>query len=140
MSVIYVSGAMSGKPDMNFPIFNRVSHELRHQGWSVTNPAEINPDPCASWLPCIVADIEALDECTALAQLPGWEASFGAWVEYIVALKQGKAIYRVMLGEVVTLRRMSDHPIRVWASLAYAGLFLCRRLVKKAADAQEVVA
>ncbi|MDN7490562.1 DUF4406 domain-containing protein [Burkholderia sp. AU45274] len=140
MSVIYISGAMSGKPDMNFPMFNWVAHELRHQGWSVTNPVEINPDPCASWLPCIIADIEAMDECTAFAQLPGWEESFGAWVEYIVALKQRKTIYRVSLGEVVTLRRMSDHPVRVWASLAYASLFLCRRLMKKTVVTQEVVA
>ena len=37
---IYVSGPMSGLPDLNFPAFHAAAAELRALGHTVVNPAE----------------------------------------------------------------------------------------------------
>lgn len=90
---IYVSGAMSGLPNLNFPAFNRAAVRLRNLRWDVVNPVEINSDPEADWLECIAADLAALKDCTAICLLPGWEQSFGAQIEHLAAQKLGLAVY-----------------------------------------------
>ena len=82
---IYVSGPMTGIPELNFPAFNRVTVLLRSQGHEVINPVEINPDPNADWYDCIVADIRAMQGCDAICLLKGWHNSWGAKIEYCVA-------------------------------------------------------
>lgn len=90
---IYISGPMSGIDRLNFPLFNRTAVRLRNMRWEVVNPVEINPDPDAKWLDCIAADLKAMEGCTAIAMLPGWEASFGARIEHLAAQKMGLNIY-----------------------------------------------
>jgi hypothetical protein len=41
---IYLSGPMTGLPDLNFPAFNAAASALRAKGLNVINPAEINID------------------------------------------------------------------------------------------------
>lgn len=84
---IYISGPMTGLPDLNFAAFNAEAARLRALGYDVVNPAEINPDPNADWLDCIIEDLKHLRPCGAIAMLPGWEASDGATVERIAAKK-----------------------------------------------------
>jgi hypothetical protein len=90
---IYISGPMSGIPRLNFPLFNRVAVRLRNLRWEVVNPVEINGDPDADWLHCIAADLRAMEGCTAICMLPGWEKSFGAQIEHLAAQKLGLNIY-----------------------------------------------
>lgn len=85
MKRIYIAGPMTGKPDLNFPLFHREAARLRAEGWQVVNPAEINPDPGAGWLPCMRADIKQLVDCEAILMLPGWEWSRGASLEHHIA-------------------------------------------------------
>jgi hypothetical protein len=84
---------MSGLPNLNFPAFNRAAVRLRNLRWEVVNPVEVNPDPNANWLHCIADDLRAMDGCTAICMLPGWEASFGARIEHLAAQKMGLDIF-----------------------------------------------
>ena len=78
---IYVCGPMTGHKDLNFPLFNAVTAELRAHGHEVVNPVEINSDPAAGWNACMRADIAQLVTCEAIAVLPGWTTSKGACLE-----------------------------------------------------------
>jgi hypothetical protein len=89
---VYISGPMTGLPDLNFPAFNAAAATLRAQGLDVVNPAEINPDGSASWEACMRADIKALCDCDAIALLPGWERSRGAHLELHLAHRLGMQV------------------------------------------------
>ena len=86
---VYLSGPMTGLPDLNFPAFNSYARRLRAAGYDVINPAEINPDGAKSWHACMRADLAALLTCDALALMPGWQTSNGAHLEMHVAHRVG---------------------------------------------------
>lgn len=88
----YIAGPMTGKPELNFPLFQREAARLRADGWHVVNPAEINPDPSAGWLPCMRADIKQLVDCDSILMLPGWEWSRGASLEHHIAQRLGMRV------------------------------------------------
>jgi hypothetical protein len=90
---IYISGPMSDLPNLNWPLFNRTAVRLRSMRWEVVNPVEVNNDPSSPWLHCIAADLQAMEGCTAICMLPGWEKSFGAQIEHLAAQKLGLNIY-----------------------------------------------
>jgi nucleoside 2-deoxyribosyltransferase len=89
MTRVYLSGPMTGLPELNFPAFNAAAARLRAEGAQVVNPAEINPDGGLSWEQCMRADIKALCDCDAIVLLPGWEGSKGAHLELHVAHRLG---------------------------------------------------
>jgi hypothetical protein len=89
MTTVYVSGPMTGLPELNFPAFHAAAAALRARGFSVQNPAEINPDPGAAWDQCMRADIKALCDCDVIALMPGWENSKGAHLELHIAHRIG---------------------------------------------------
>jgi hypothetical protein len=91
-AAIYIAGPMTGKQDLNFPLFHREAARLRADGWTVVNPAEINPDPAAGWLACMREDIKQLVECDAVLMLPGWEWSRGASLEHTIAQRLGMRV------------------------------------------------
>lgn len=91
----YVSGPMSGLPDLNFPAFHAAAQKLRGMGFEVVNPAELNPDAEAkghTWATCMRVDIKALMECDHIFMLPGWRASRGAKLEHHIAKSLGMTI------------------------------------------------
>jgi len=92
MKRIYISGPMSGLPDLNFPAFHSEAARLRALGYSVENPAEINHDNEAGWHDCMRRDLAALLTCDALALLDGWQSSAGAHLEMHVAHRVGMEI------------------------------------------------
>jgi hypothetical protein len=85
VKLLYVSGPMSGIKDLNFPAFIAAAEALRRAGYAVVNPVDLNPDPKAEWKACMRADIKALVDCDAVATLPGWKESRGAWLETRIA-------------------------------------------------------
>jgi hypothetical protein len=91
MKRIYLSGPMTGLPALNFPAFAAMTANLRADGHTVTNPAEINPDG-GSWNDCMRRDIAALMYCDTVATLPGWEHSKGARLEVLIAERLGMTI------------------------------------------------
>ena len=56
------------------------------------NPAELNPDPTATWEECMRADIRAICDCTHMAMLPGWQGSRGARLERSLARRLGLVV------------------------------------------------
>lgn len=92
---VYVSGPMSGLPGLNFPAFNEATLRLRAAGYSVVNPAELNPDPTTPWHECMKADIKALCDCDTVALLPGWENSKGSHLEVHVGHRLGLRVTTV---------------------------------------------
>ena len=83
---IYLSGPMTGLPDYNRPAFDAVAEELRAQGVSVFNPADIGPRenimPRAWYMR---RDIEGLLKSETVYVLPGWGKSKGAKLEIEIA-------------------------------------------------------
>ena len=92
---VYISGPMSGLPDLNFPAFFRAAAELRVRGYEAVNPAEITTAPGASWAQCMRADIKALCDCDAIALLPGWMDSSGAHLEVHIAHRIGLKCFAI---------------------------------------------
>lgn len=86
---IYLSGPMTGLPDLNFPAFHAAAAQLRARGYLVANPAEINPDTTLPWETCMRLDIQALCNCDGIAMMPGWMNSKGAHLELSVAHRLG---------------------------------------------------
>jgi hypothetical protein len=89
MKRIYLSGPMTGYPNLNFPAFNAEAARLRALGYEVVSPAELNPDPNTSRQECLRRDIRGLLDCDTIAILPGWELSKGARLEQFVAYAVG---------------------------------------------------
>lgn len=89
---IYISGPMTGLPDLNFPLFNKVAECLRDNGWDVVNPAEIQQIEGADWAACLKEDIKHLVTCDTIALLPGWHRSKGAALEAYIANKLGLTV------------------------------------------------
>jgi len=89
---IYLSGPMTGLPDLNFPAFDAAAAALRAKGIDVINPAEINPEGEKTWHACMKADIKALCDCTTICLLPGWENSSGAHLELNLAHRLGMRV------------------------------------------------
>lgn len=92
MKRIYLSGPMTGLPDLNFPAFHAEADRLKALGYEVVNPADLNPDPEASWHDCLRRDLVALLDCDTLALLDGWQQSTGAHLEMHVAHRVGMEI------------------------------------------------
>ena len=90
---IYLSGPMTGLPDLNFAAFHAMTTSLRASGNTVTNPAEINPEG-GTWNDCMRRDIVALMECNTVATLPGWEHSKGARLEVLIAERLGMTVVK----------------------------------------------
>ena len=89
---IYVSGPMTGKKDYNRQEFAEVTRFLRNQGAEVFNPAFATKGLDRPHEAFMVRDLHQLTEhmdgkpyYDYIAQLPGWEKSPGAKLEYIVA-------------------------------------------------------
>ncbi|WP_460060098.1 DUF4406 domain-containing protein [Pseudomonas sp. H2_H09] len=91
MKRIYLSGPMTGLPNLNFPAFAAMTTTLRDSGHAVTNPAELNPDG-GSWNDCMRRDIAALMECDTVATLAGWQDSRGASLEVHIGKELGMTV------------------------------------------------
>ncbi len=99
MKKLYVCGPMSGLPFLNFPAFEAETARLRALGYEVVNPAEVNPDHDTPWTECMFSDLRELCGCDGIVMLPGWEASPGAQIERLWAVRTDKLVYQA--GELV---------------------------------------
>ncbi|MGE4340179.1 MAG: DUF4406 domain-containing protein [Pigmentiphaga sp.] len=90
---LYISGPMTGLPDLNFPLFNDIALALRMGGWDVVNPAELCADLSGDWAACMRRDIAALTECDGIVLLPFWDRSRGATLEHQIAVALGMEVF-----------------------------------------------
>lgn len=89
---LYISGPMTGIPDLNRSAFNAEAAWYRALGHEVVNPAEVELGEGAAWLDYMRVDIKLMMDCDRIHMLPGWQASRGAMVEYNLALALGLAV------------------------------------------------
>ena len=88
----YISGPMTGLPELNFPAFHLKAKELRAEGRAVVNPAEIDEAPGRPWHEYMRKDIRLLMDCDTIHMLPGWENSKGARLELHIARELGMKV------------------------------------------------
>ena len=101
---LYLSGPITGLPDLNKPVFEAATKALVAVGHQVLNPHVVCTimsshnckGPCTPsedllpWADYLRADLASmLYDCDALAMLPGWENSRGAQLEHHVATALG---------------------------------------------------
>jgi hypothetical protein len=82
---IYLSGPMTGVPELNFPAFNAEAARLRKAGFRVFNPAELVMPAGSRWAEFMRADIREMMSYATICLLPGWENSPGAMLEHSIA-------------------------------------------------------
>lgn len=99
---VYLAGPMRGKPDFNFPSFDRSAQQLRMFGYEVFSPAEhdrkVGFDPTGmtghedladygfDLRKALAADMEYIaSKAAVVAVLAGWEESSGARAEVALA-------------------------------------------------------
>ncbi|MBR3158414.1 MAG: DUF4406 domain-containing protein [Atopobiaceae bacterium] len=103
---VYLSGAMTGMHDWNRDQFAEAARYIRSQGAAhVFNPAFLAPYDVIKAKKHESYMIHELHELTSnmdgkpfydvLAQLPGWDKSYGAQVEQIVAMACGIEVVSV---------------------------------------------
>lgn len=88
LQIVYISGPISGRPNLNRPAFDQAAKVLAAAGYQVVNPFDVCPNP-ASWEEAMRADVKALMDCDRILMLPGWEESRGAVIEAWIAAKLG---------------------------------------------------
>jgi hypothetical protein len=82
---LYVAGPMSGYPECNYPLFNKVSEQLRSHGYEVVNPATVHIDKQHHYVDLIREDLRMMLDCHGVAVLEHWWESAGARNEVAVA-------------------------------------------------------
>ena len=92
--VVYISGPMTGLPEMNYLAFHAAAEELRSAGFHVINPAENEaPTPRTqqepTWSDWMRLSVQQVTQADGVALLPGWEGSTGACTEVFVARRLG---------------------------------------------------
>lgn len=88
--IVYISGRMSGLPDMGKKHFREAESRLLDAGYTVLNPASLpyGMDK-AKYMPICLAMLDAAD---AVFMLSDWQDSPGARIEEAYAEYQGKEI------------------------------------------------
>lgn len=89
---LYLSGPISNDSEY-LTKFNEAQAYFMNEGYEVVNPANM----CfvmqgMAWEEYMQIDLELLEICDALVQLPGWESSLGSQREYGYALARDKYI------------------------------------------------
>lgn len=76
----YISGPMTGLPDLNRSAFAQAAALIRAAGHTALNPAELCPLGI-TWKGAMQIDLAALKTADGVLLLPNWEQSRGARIE-----------------------------------------------------------
>ena len=87
---IYISGKMTGLPDLGRQKFMETQSQLEMYGHTVLNPALLPPGlEKSAYMPMCLAVVDAAE---AVYMLDNWKQSPGAQLEHDYAMYQGKLI------------------------------------------------
>lgn len=93
--LVYIAGPITGIPNDNREAFYEAQKILELLGFAVINVFEIQKGQDMSkwtWINYILFDLPYLAQCDLVFFLKGWEKSYGAIIEMLVAFKLGKDI------------------------------------------------
>lgn len=85
--ILYIAGPMTGLPDLNYPLFNRVQALLETAGYKVLNPARQAGG--LTWKQYMQLGLTDVFEAEGVALLDHWNQSKGARMEHHVARELG---------------------------------------------------
>lgn len=83
----YISGMITGKEEAARKEFAFASQYVRWTGNETVNPFDNGLTEDDTWERHLAVDILNLLHCDAILQLPGWENSRGARLEYEIAIR-----------------------------------------------------
>ena len=86
---VYISGKITGREPEARLEFQDAERRLVMQGHVAVNPFRNGLTDEDAWERHLAVDIVHLMECDAILQLPGWEDSRGARLEYEIAVLRG---------------------------------------------------
>lgn len=89
---IYISGPMTGLPNLNKDKFNEMERMIKELGHEVINPAKLELPLSCSHDDYLSIDIPLVSLSDAICLLEGWENSEGAQEEYTHACHIGKEV------------------------------------------------
>ena len=102
---VYLAGPMRGYDKWNFPRFDEATEQLRHKGFDVVNPADldrtIGVNENTTTLPenfiydALRRDFTEILKCNGIVFLEGWEKSTGARAEARVGLDIGLKFWEI---------------------------------------------
>jgi hypothetical protein len=91
---IYISGPMSGKPNLNFSEFDTARDMFLRLGYEVVSPADLERQRGElPYLEALRDDLKHLLTCQAIFMLKGWQRSHGAKAEWYIANLLGFQIF-----------------------------------------------
>ena len=93
---LYISGPITGVKNYK-RTFQGAKDALTAKGYDVVNPAELTEviGDSFSYDEILSIDLDLLERCDVLVQLPGWEKSRGSNIEYGYALGSDKTILKL---------------------------------------------
>ena len=94
MRKVYLSGPMTGLPDLNFPAFDQARDICLACGYEVVSPADLERNRLpSSYAESLRDDFRHLLECDQILMLEGWETSYGATMEFFIATAIGLKVH-----------------------------------------------
>lgn len=88
---VYISGPMTGYPNLNREAFEAAHEHLTTLGHEPIDPGQ-GEKPNQTWTDYLRDDLQMLLTADAVAVLPGWQASRGAALEVHVAHQPGMVV------------------------------------------------
>jgi nucleoside 2-deoxyribosyltransferase len=86
---VYLAGPITGRPNGNREAFASAALVLRHQGFQVVTPHELEIHPDTPWEHAMPTCVAAMMQARALVVLRGWRFSRGAQLEAQLARNLG---------------------------------------------------
>lgn len=85
---VYISGPITGKPNLNREAFKKAEAQLLEKGYTVINPLRrVKVSDKKTWEDYMKTDICLLTKCNAIYLLKDFEYSRGARLEYKIAME-----------------------------------------------------
>lgn len=88
---VYISGPMTGLPDLNVHAFRAMAARLHAMGYTVVDPSVVHVEGW-TWADYMHHDLRIMRGCDAIVFLHGWQGSKGACIERRYAKRLGLII------------------------------------------------